>query len=358
MKPMITFPAIFLLTICHLNFAPAMNITKIHSYLVHAGKGEEKQKPISGTEVSDTEDMTTMLREIFLKAPEECKHDIMFTHAPDGSQQNDCRDLILKYIDKPTIANGRLLAKRLQEVSTHRSALGLMFLILGNFKQKRLVVSRFPADNGFLAEEGGTTLDVKFVERIFMKSGRSYKSVVYEGSSPINDFWAGRAVDRQVNNDIDISEYWIKDFLLSDFSTTAERGTRTLASALRDAINDRAVPINVKEEISSAIHLCRNLDKKLVSPAEFGKKMNLSQTAQDAILSNIRPELHNERFRLSTEELDRLITFKTVELDTGAYMSALANKFDDVFSKIQAKSGNTTFSTTGKVVDERIRKRK
>jgi hypothetical protein len=336
-----------------------MKIVKIHSYLVHADKTEDAQTPVKGTEVANTGDMYNMLKKIFDDAPYECKHDIIFNPAEDGTQQNDCRDLILKYIVKPTIGIGRHLAARLQAVTTNRSGLGLMFLILGkNGKRERLVVSRFPADNGILAEEGGATLDVKFVERIFMKSARAYKSAMYEGLSPVNDFWEGKAIDRQVNNDLDISEYWIKDFLLSDFSTTAERGTRILASALRDTINDKGVPIEVKEEISSAIRLARNLDKKLVSSKEFGTKLNLSQSAQSAILSKIRPDLQNERFRLSVEELDRLITFKTVELDTGAYMSALANKFDEVFLKIKADGNKTTFSTTGKVVDERIRKRK
>jgi len=336
-----------------------MNIQKIHSYLVHAEKGNDPQTLVKGTEVQNSGDMYTMLKKIFDDAPNECKHDIVFGPAPDGTQQNDCRDLVIKYIEKPTLPNGRNLAARLQEVTTNRSGMGLMFLILGSAgKRKRIVVSRFPADNGILAEEGKSSLDVKFVERIFMKNAKAYKSVMYEGTTAHADFWDGRAIDRQVNNDLDISEYWIKDFLLSDFSTTAERGTRTLASALRDAINDKAIAIEIKEEISSAVRLSRALNKKLISPKGFGRQMNLSQDAQNAILSKIKPELHDEQFRLSIEELDRLITFRTVELDTGAFMSALANKFDDVFSKINVDDGKIRFSTTGKVVDERIRKRK
>lgn len=335
-----------------------MKIEKIHSYLVHPGKGLDEQLEVKGTEIPLRGTMYNMLRDIFDKSPDECKHDIAFT-TPDGKQQNDCRDLVLAHITKPTTRNGHALAERLQGVTTNRSGLGLMFLMIGSSgNRKRLVISRFPADNGFLAIEQAKTLDVEFVERIFLKSSRGYKSAMYEGASTVKDFWEGKAIDRQIKDDVEIPEYWIKEFLLSDFSTTGERGTRTLAAALRDAINDKDVPLNVKDEISSAVKLSRNLDKKLVSPVEYGKKLNLSQAAQNALLSKIRTDLHQVQFQLSVEELDKLITFKTIELDNGAYMSALASKFDDVFDKEPAKNGQTTFSTTGAVVDERIRKKK
>ncbi len=262
------------LTLFPLNLTLAMKIEKIHSYLVHAGKGSDEQQPVKGADIPLNGTMYNMLRDVFDDAPNECKHDIVFD---TGTQQNDCRDLILKYIDKPTVANGRRLAEMLQEVTTNRSGLGLLFLITGSSgARKRLVISRFPADNGFLATEGTASLDVEFVEQIFLKSSRAYKSAMYEGASEAKDFWEGKAIDRQINNDVIISEYWIKDFLRSDFSTTGERGTRTLAAALRDAVNDKALPLEVREEISSAVRLSRNLDKKLISPTDYGKKLNLS----------------------------------------------------------------------------------
>ena len=53
------------------------------------------------------------------------------------------------------------------------------------------VMSRFPADSGILAEQTAKTLNVQFLEKIFMKSATSYKSAVYTGASP-SDFWEGR----------------------------------------------------------------------------------------------------------------------------------------------------------------------
>jgi hypothetical protein len=50
-------------------------------------------------------------------------------HAADGTQQNDCRDLVLAYLHEPTIARGRPMAKRFEQFTTKR--LGHRFLIAG-----------------------------------------------------------------------------------------------------------------------------------------------------------------------------------------------------------------------------------
>ncbi len=44
-------------------------------------------------------------------------------------------------------------------------------------------------------------------------------------------------VDRQINaGSKAMADYWISDFLLSEFATTPAAGTKRLATALRDAI--------------------------------------------------------------------------------------------------------------------------
>jgi hypothetical protein len=76
---------------------------------------------------------------------------------------------------------------------------------------------------------------VEFLERVFMKNKASYKAVVYEDPSLHAGFWNGRAVDKQLNNPAgQASNYWISDFLLSEFSSTPAHGTRRLAEAIKD----------------------------------------------------------------------------------------------------------------------------
>jgi hypothetical protein len=150
-----------------------------------------------------------------------------------GAQQNSCRDAILTYLSGPTLIRGRHIAERLRAVTTHRSSMSLLFLIAGSEEQDhKMIVSRFPADSGVLAEENQQTLNIAFLERVFMKSAKSYKAVLYRDSSLRAGFWSGRAVDKQLNSpETQLSNYWIAEFLDSDFLTTSAAGTRRLGAA-------------------------------------------------------------------------------------------------------------------------------
>ncbi len=60
--------------------------------------------------------------------------------------------------------------------------MGLFFIMFGKAERKsRVVLSRFPAETGILAEEIGHSLTVQFIEKIFMKNAFAYKSAVFEG---------------------------------------------------------------------------------------------------------------------------------------------------------------------------------
>src|SRR6516162_5793423 len=108
-----------------------MPIQHIHSFLVHPAKNEEEQPEISGAEIPRHGKLYNMLSNVFDRSPEECTIEIAFRGDNTGQQHNDCRDLILAYANEPTIPNGRLIAARLQAVTTHRSGLGLLFLTKG-----------------------------------------------------------------------------------------------------------------------------------------------------------------------------------------------------------------------------------
>jgi hypothetical protein len=103
-----------------------IKLEKIHSFLVHPAKGEEQQPPIGGTPVPTTGKLATMLSSLFERAPVECDIEIVFRPDASGRQQNKCRDVLIRYIQQPTVPHGRVIASRLQEVTTHRSGLGLL----------------------------------------------------------------------------------------------------------------------------------------------------------------------------------------------------------------------------------------
>jgi len=336
-----------------------MKIETIHSYLVNPDKGVKDPKKIRGTSVKDEGDLFTMLALIFNNAPHECQYEIAFQHDSQGDQHNFCKDLIVKYSNTGNFQDGLKIAEHLQNQTTKRSGLGLLFLILGNEgKKKRIVISRFPADNGILAEESISSLNITFVEKIFMKNAKAYKSACYEGKYFETDFWTGRAIDKQINSDLTISDYWIKDFLKSDFATTGERGTKRLATALRDTINKQSTLLVIKEELTAALKLAKGLDGQVVSASSFLSRLGVSIESKEAVRAEMKQSLFDEQFKIVFNEMDKLIAFKTVELDNGAFLSAQATLFDGVFNKVKFEGELIKYTTQGKILTERVRKTK
>jgi hypothetical protein len=340
-----------------------MPIKAIHSFLVHPAKNinEADAPKIGGTCVALGEGrLVGMLQEIYRRAESECKIDISFNPATNGNQQNDCRDLIVSYAEKSQIEDGRALATRLQRVTTWKSGLGLLFFIVGveDEDQTKLVISRFRADNGILAAQDESSLSVEFLERVFMKRATSYKAVMYIDKSFSAGFWEGRAIDKQ--NDSDSSEYWIKDFLASDFRTTSAAGTRRLADALRNAVT-KAKTVEVKGNLIAAAQLARGLEGQSTSIAGILDRFGLSGEARESVEQEVEPHLRTESFRLNVAVLDEHAPLRSIELDNGAVLIAPTSRFDNIFRTEKLPSGDkdrVRITTEGRIIDERLRKRK
>jgi len=267
---------------------------------------------------------------------------------------------MVDYLRQPTLTRGRRVAKRLQEMTDHRSGIGLLFLITGREQRKhKIVISRFPTDTAILADEDAQNLTVQFLERVFMKSASSYKAVVYEDTSLQAEFWTGKAVDRQITSRvIELSEYWIFHFLDSNFRVTAAAGTRRLGAALRNAAK-KSDDLNVKREIAAAVTLAGGLKGKNTSIREFEDQFGLSVAAKDAINTELRsPASADERFRFDFDEFNKQVGYRSLELDNGALMMAQSAEFDHIFhQEVLDKEGRSVrISTEGKVVSEKLRK--
>jgi hypothetical protein len=303
--------------------------------------------------------MFDLLSNIYGRSETECDIDIAFRPADDGAQSNPCRDLIVDYLTNPTLHNGRLIAERLQSITDMRSGLGLLFLIGGKEgRDHKIVISRFPTDSAILADEDQRALTVQFLERVFMKSKYSYKAVAYRGSSLRGDFWTGRAIDKQIGDQMGgVSNYWISDFLRSDFCTTPAAGTRRLGSALRAAA--KKSNLDVKNEIASAVTLARNLGPQQISIAEFEDHFRLSQVAREAINSELKsPHLAQERFQFDVAEFKEVVGYRSIEIDNGGILTAPSSEFDRVFERrvVDAARNEVQYSTQGRVVGERLTK--
>ena len=333
-----------------------MEINLIQCFLVHPEKKRDEKTTIIGTTVNQEGRLFYMLKGIFEKAPKECTYSIAFLPNDLGGQQNDFRDLILEHIKNGNIDSGMKIALHLQSVTTHRSGLGLLFIMLGQSeRKKRIVLSRFPAETGILAEEMGQSLTVTFIEKIFMKNTHAYKSAVFEGISFDSDFWEGQAIDKQITADAYLAHYWINEFLKADFATSGERGTRTLALALRNAVNS-AKDILIKEEIISTINLVKGLDRQPVNPSSLMDRFGLSPSARSEIKKHLNHKLYDEEFFFVTDEFNKYIKFKSIKLDNGAMLTADAGDFETIFTSESAGQKGVTFTTTGKIIEEKIKK--
>ncbi|WP_332772460.1 hypothetical protein [Phenylobacterium sp.] len=334
-----------------------MPVSGIHTFLVYPRTQEVAE--IGGADVPLGGKLFDMLNGVYEKSELQCNIDISFNIGVAGVQQNDVRDLVLAYVSAPSLITGSPIARKLQSATDGRSGLGLLFLINGQEGlDRKLVISRFPADNGILAEMGRGGLSVEFLERVFMKSAHSYKAAAFRDASLRTGFWKGRAVDRQLNDPaVGLSGYWIKAFLDSDFHTTSAAGTRRLAAALKAAV--KLTPDSqAKHAITAAAALAVGMNGQSITLNEFQDRFALPQPARDAISQSLKsPVALNERFVFDVDEFSRQISFRTVQLNTGVMLTAASTEFDQVFEIEELGDGRTRFSTEGIIVGETLRRK-
>ncbi|MBR7996114.1 hypothetical protein KDX08_27060 [Burkholderia cenocepacia] len=339
-----------------------MQITKVFSFLTYPGRKRDDVADAAGTAVPVVEGkLCGMLDGIYTGAEEECDIPIMFT--PDADKQhNDVRAEIMRVVDDRTLESAAFLANRLQRATGGQSGMALFFVCLGPDQDRKIVLARFPADEGIVAEKAHGALTVAFVEQVFLKSALSYKAVVYNDADGGDDFWSGRAIDRQINSGAKtVADYWIVDFLRSNFRSTSALGTKRLAMALRNAVASTA-SADVRREISMAVQLAQNLDaRNVLTIPDFCDRLNLSRASKDAVVAAVIPaRILNDKFRFDRAEFDKHVAYRSIELDNGAVLSAQIGKFDDCFESIASDEDPevVTYSTSGRVIDEKLRKSK
>lgn len=333
-------------------------VSHICSFLVKELKSAKKSSTV-GTVLPKSGKLFQMLDGIFEASDQECNIDIVFKMAANGSQKNPSRDLIAEFSETPSLATATLIAHKLELVTTKRSGLGLLFLVRGLYKGKpKVVISRFPADSGILADEKNGGLSVEYLERVFMKSARSYKAVAYKNVVSTSSNWKGKAVDKQINDVSGLSsEYWIFDFLESDFVTTSVAGTKRMAEALKKAATI-SKSLDVKQQIAGAGMLLSKFAGSVTSIEEIAKKLNFTDETIAAIKAQLKnPSTYSENFKFEPVAFSEHFKYRSIVLDNGGVLTADAVQFADVF---HAKSigDKTQFQTTGRVVDERIVRRR
>lgn len=334
-----------------------MATLSIHAFLVHPGKNEELSDDVSGKPVSGPSKLFDVLADIFHSQPDDKDFEVVFRADESGAQQNECRDLILAHQATQDATTAQAIAQRLQSMTDHRSGMGLLFVMTGQHGTKmRTVISRFPANEGILAEIADDGLDVEFLEQVFIKKMSAYKAVLIEAQDPPSAYWDGYATDRQAGGSPEnISSYWLDDFLTADFKETPKAGTRRLAEALKKAAKANPV-LSVKSEIASAVSLAPGaLANKVTSIDEFCDHFGLSDDTRDSIINQLpKPSLSSKTFKFDVKEFKKKVPFRTVEMKNGAMLTAPSDDFNKVFDIEEMENGKVRYSTTGRIADERV----
>ena len=334
-----------------------MPVGKAFAYLIHPGRNVKIPTPVGSKEIMlGSGKLSNMLDGIFAGEPGSHDFEITFNSGPGGSKLNACRNLIIDFYEAPSLKTGLPVAQRLQAATDNRSGIGLLFLLSGTHGlKKRLIASRFPTDQAILADTSSGGLNVEFLEQVFIKRLSSYKALTLEHAAPKDGFWSGIATDRQAGQSGEhISEYWLKEFLDADFSETPAQGTKRLAKALKDAVKSIG-SISVKTEIAHASSLApAALASKTLSIAEFCDHFGLSDAARDAIREKLaKPTLYQKRFQFDPNEFKQTAPYRTVEMSSGAILTAPNENFEKVFER-EAVGDEIEYRTRGQVRDQRL----
>ncbi len=338
-----------------------MQLTHTYSALVHPMSNTNASDPIKQVSGIQPGRLLDMLRDIFERARIECDIDLVFNQDTLRAQNNECRRILMEFLRNESNQNGEQIARRLQSVTPQQSGSALLFLLCGTDDDgnHQLVVSRFPAESGILAQETGQVLSLNFIEQVFLKNASAYKSAVFKTEHTSADFPDGRAMDGQMRATGKPAEYWVRKFLDSELLTTDASGTKFVAKAVDEAIKNEA-DFELKQELLAASTIIRGFDGMTRSADDILQTLPLTVPAVQAITSRLsRPESSVDVFTFSVDEYDKYVRYQTVELDNGATLTAVNGDFSDVFQEeIVSDDGRVRFTTEGKILDRRIRRAK
>lgn len=334
-----------------------MPILEIRACLVPPGKGLSTPPTIEVLTLTPGDRVFTLIERVYTSALNECRYEIIANPDANGHQNNQARDLFLDYAKLPDDAKAELIGSRLSSFTTRRSNDGLLFLALGDEAGKRrLVLSRFPAEEAVLVEKTrGGKMKLKFTNDVFMKSTIAYKAVVFEDIISPKAFMFARAIDKQIDSSIrEISEYWIDEFLDYAMAITGPQGTMHLAKAMKEAI--RIADEDTKASLISAVTLSRSLNGQMVDAKSALQRLSLDDKSSKLVIDQFAHDaLANQSFRFDFTEFSNTLAYRAVFLDNGVMVSADAVNFNQEVS-ISQDGEQTQLTTKGKIVKTTIRR--
>lgn len=338
-----------------------MKIQKMIGFIAPVAKDKDdfSEEEIFAREIKSTSSLYGLLQTIFQISEKECDIQIRFI-SQKNQQDNEIRDYIQSFSKGLTIRKALPLIKRLSKLTDNKTKEGLVFIILGKEADRsKIMITRFPSETGIAVSQNEGKLDFKVIEDVFLKKSRKYKAVFYDSKE---DYWIGHAIDKQINDNVgkirEISDYWIKDFLMSELKLNSKRGSSIIAKAIRRTISETDND-TIKSELVGITQTVKNINARSLTMNTFFDNLNLSEATKQEVLSKIEnSNLFNITFQFDNAEFEKNCNYLLKIIDNGAIVMAPAADFDTIWQMETVKEKETSrFSTEGKTIKEKISNR-
>lgn len=297
---------------------------------------------------------------IFDESISNCKIEILFKS--NDSQENEIRKSLMdlmqnnRHQDKKRIAD--ILSKRLAKLTDNRNGTGLFVIIEGKKAETtRLLLNRFREDEVVFSDVDGRELNIQLLTQAFSKKSRYYKLAVYEDIFSERSFWKGFAIDKQKNSGSskEISDYWIKDFLLCDLAVNSIQGTKSFSKVIRSILRKTDL-IEEKEMIISGILSLKNRSEQYISVESF-----CDTYLNEELKAKIRTALNDNYtfqsiFKVDSETYKQELGSKVTTLNTGVIVSAPTFLYDEYVKEEELEDGRMKLTVEGIVEDKKLNK--
>ncbi len=297
---------------------------------------------------------------IFDTAISSCKIEVIFKS--NDSQENEIRNLLLELLNKTLKTEKKIVAdkfsKKLSKLTDNRNGTGLFVIIEGKKADTtRIIFNRFREDEVVFSDVKNDELTVQLLSQAFSKKSRYYKLAVYEDQMSNRSFWKGFAIDKQktTGSAKEISDYWIKDFLMCEPAVNSIQGTKSLSKIIRSILR-KSDSIPEKELIISGILALKNRDDQYISVESF-----CDSYLNSSLKERIKHELNDNYTFQSTFELDnetytKELGSKITALESGVIVTAPTFLYDQFVSEVELDGGLTELTIKGKVIDKKLSK--
>jgi hypothetical protein len=276
-------------------------------------------------------DIRTYFGGLFVRGDD--RYPILTNFRPDGGkQQNPIRTLVAELAaGAPAVRRkaAKELAIRLADATPGNVKEGLFATMVGVRDGKtRVVLWRFSAGASLRLVDANDDEDVHLEVdlKTFTKQSKQFKASMFDGKSPVTDFWSGRLRDNQVHETkTEHAQYWVRDFLLSTSAVTDIRGTQILTRAVRAAIKETTG--ETRDQLIQAAKLVQTQKAKPLTIDEFVGKF-LDEEVGTVVLKHTPPDVRASPFTLQKDIVSKKLGMKRVIVDDAIHVKAPIEVFE------------------------------